>query len=224
MTGCLYCIDNDIIQKLATFSLFDQTLALFEAGYADVNILASARYKFQADRRRAKREKVLQPKDLPINYERVIELTKALPQISEAALNIDLINQLIAFRDIDRGEAALTAHIVQMLREDNTQEVFILTGDKRYLRALAQVNLPGIQNLLHRRFWCLEQLVLRNICGYGFEAVRDKVVPVRECDTACKAIFGSGLRSTEANAVMVANSYIKALREETGSLLHPYSA
>ncbi|QQE66718.1 UPF0179 protein [Leptolyngbya sp. BL0902] len=45
MAGRIYCIDNDILKKLATFDLFDETVSLFEASAEQVNVLATAKYK-----------------------------------------------------------------------------------------------------------------------------------------------------------------------------------
>jgi len=63
---------------------------------------------------------------------------------------------------------------------------------------------------------------LRDIREYGFEVVRDKIVPVRDCDKACKAVFGSGAQSTEENVLSAIAAYIETLRAETGNLLHEY--
>lgn len=68
----------------------------------------------------------------------------------------------------------------------------------------------------------MEQLILKNVEVYGFEAIRDLVVPVRECDTAIMAVFGSGWKSNEENSCATLKSYIEKLRQETGSLLYPY--
>lgn len=222
MTGCLYCIDNDIIKKLATFELFDETIRLFEAGFADIRVLATAKYKFKRDLAKLKKGKLRQPDAKLVNYQRTIELVETLPPIEQAELESSLFEQLSTFEGIDAGEAVLTTYVAQMLQKDEAGEAFIFTGDKRYLKALAQVALPELQALLANRFWCLEQLILRNIRECGFEAVRDKIVSVRDCDKACKAVFGSGDRATEKNVIATITEYIETLRAETGDLLHEY--
>lgn len=224
MTGCLYCIDNDIIQKLATFDLFEQTLDIFDASPTDINILLTAKYKFRRDWEKVKAGRHRNPEATVINYEKVVGLAETLPQIIDATIDTDLFIQLSAFDNIDQGEATLTAHVAKVLQKEDANDVFILTGDKRYLRALARVELPLIQESFTHRFWCLEQLMLKNIQENEFESIRDKVVPVRDCDKACKVAFGSGAYSTEGNAVAALTEYIEALRNETGNLLHPYPA
>ena len=47
---------------------------------------------------------------------------------------------------------------------------------------------------------------------FGFFDVRDKVVPVRACDTALSAAFGSGWEATETNVLAALDSYIDELR------------
>ena len=222
MKSCLYCIDNDILKKLATFGLFDETLALFEANHDEINILTTAKYKFRREWEKAKRGRFRSSESQFVNYERTIELAETLPQIADSAIDLAVFNQLSAFENIDQGEAVLTAHVAQFIAKDKSCDAFILTGDKRYLRALASVGLPIVQPLFSHRFWCLEQLILWNINAYGFEFVREKVVPGKECDKALKAVFGSGDYSTSVNAMAALRSYVEALRQETGNLLHLY--
>ena len=158
-----------------------------------------------------------------VNYKRTIEIAESLPQIDQAGVDGELFEQLCTFEGIDAGEAILTTYVAQILRKEDEGEAVILTGDKRYLKALAQVALPELQALLKNRFWCLEQLILRGIREYRFETVRDKIVPVRDCDKACKVAFGSGDRATEKNVFAAMTKYIEALRAETGDLLHGYA-
>jgi hypothetical protein len=222
LAGCIYCIDNDILKKLATFDLFDETVSLFNADPDQINVLATAKYKFQGDWEKVKAGKARQAESQFVNYEKTIELATALPQIAQVEVDQDLFAQISQFKDINQGEAILTVHITEILQKDEEFQAFIFTGDKNYLRALAAVSLPTFQETLKHRFWCLEQLILRDIETYGFESVRDKVVPARECDQSIKAVFGSGALSTEQNAIATLTNYIETLRQETGDLLHPY--
>ena len=223
MTGCLYCIDNDIIKKLATFELFDETISLFEAAPTEVRVLATAKYKFKGDLTKLEKGRLRQPDARIVNYKRTLEIAESLPQIDQAMVDGELFEQLCTFEGIDAGEAVLTTYVAQMLRKEGAGAAVILTGDKRYLKALAQVALPELKALLKNRFWCLEQLILRNIREYGFEAVRDKIVPVRDCDKACKAAFGSGDRAIEKSVLVAVTDYIETLRAETGNLLNLYA-
>jgi hypothetical protein len=220
LSSCIYCIDNDIIKKLATFQLFDKTLQLFDASSEQVNILETAQYKFEGDWQKFEAGKSRKPEDSLINYKQVLYLTKTLPKISESDIDQEIFTQLSNIENIDKGEAILTIHAIQIIQKDKSAHIF--TGDKRFIKALAKVNLPIIQESLKHRLWCLEQLVLRNIEADGFETIRDLIVPVRECDTAIKSVFGSGLKSTPENSLATLKNYIEECQQEAGNLLNPY--
>ncbi|MEG4226999.1 hypothetical protein QUA35_13710 [Microcoleus sp. N9_B2] len=221
MSSCIYCIDNDIIKKLATFQLFDKTLQLFDASSEQVNILETAQYKFEGDWKKFEGGKSRKPEDPLINYKQVLYLSKTLPKISESDIDQEIFIQLSNIENIDQGEAILTSHAIQIIQKDKSAQIF--TGDKRFIKALATVNLPIIKESLNHRLWCLEQLVLRNIEADGFETIRDFIVPVRECDTAIKSVFGSGLNSTSDNSLATLKNYIEECRQEAGNLLNPYN-
>lgn len=222
MSGYIYCIDNDILKKLATFELFDETLQVFGASNEQVNILETAKYKFQRDWEKVKSGKSRNAQNQVVNYERTIELSEKLPQIAETNIDPQLFSLLSEFKGIDPGEAILTVYVAQILQKNESSQPIIFTGDKNFSRSLANVNLPVIQANFYHKIWCLEQLILKDIHAYGFEVVRDKIVPVRDCDTAIKAVFGSGSASTLENSLATLNNYIQELRAETGNLLHPY--
>lgn len=220
MSTCIYCIDNDIIKKLATFQLFDKTIQLFDASYEQVNILDTAKYKFEKDREKFEGGRSKKAEDLVINYKQVLDLTKTLPNILESDIDQETFIQLSSIENIDSGEAILTSCAIKLIQNNKSAQIF--TGDKRFIKALAKVNLPIIQESLNHRLWCLEQLVLRNIESDGFETIRDLIVPVRECDKAIKNVFGSGLNSTSENSLTTLKIYIEECRQEAGNLLNPY--
>ena len=220
MSVCIYCIDNDVLKKLITFGLFDRTLDLFNCSYQQVNILETAQYKFEGDWRKFRKGKVRKTENKLIKYKEVLELTRSLPQISEPSFDREIFEQLSSFENIDPGEAILTSHAIALIKKDEDAQIF--TGDKRFLNALAKVDLPEINTYLKHRIWCLEQLVFKNIDYYGFEFVREQIVPVRDCDRAIKAVFGSGDQSSFCNAIPTLKQYIENLRATTGSLLSRY--
>jgi len=222
LTGCIYCIDNDIIKKLATFELFDETINLFNTNPGKINILKTAQYKFYGDWEKLRKGKVKNVEDQFINYEKTVQLAKDLPHISRTEVDVGLFTHLLSFEGINEGEATLASYVIEVIQKGEFTEILILTGDKDFLKALAKVELYDIQALLTHKLWCLEQLILKNIKVYGFEFVRNKIVPVRECDKAIKAIFGSGMVSTPENSLSTLNNYIEELRDQTGNLLHPY--
>lgn len=220
MSVCIYCIDNDILKKLATFGLFDKTLDLFHSSYQQVKILETAQYKFKQDWQKFRKGKIRKTENTLIKYEKVLELAKNLPQISDPSFDQEIFEQLSNFPNIDAGEAILASHAIALLKKDEDAQIF--TGDKRFLSALAKVDLLEIETYLKHRIWCLEQLVLKNIDCYGFDFIRNQIVPVRDCDRAIKAVFGSGEQSSSCNAIPTLKQYIEDIRATTGSLLYPY--
>jgi len=205
---------------LITFELFDRTLEFFNCSYQQVNILVTAKYKFKKDWENFKKGRSRKTQNRFIKYDEVVSFCEKLPQIVEANVDLELLEKLLNFNNIDRGEAILTSHAIALLKKDEDAQIF--TGDKRFLTALAQVDLPEINAYLKHRIWCLEQLVLKNIDCYGFEWVREQIVPVRDCDRAIKAVFGSGDQSSSCNAIPTLKQYIEDVRASTGSLLSLY--
>jgi len=151
LTGCVYFIDNDILRKLAIFNLFDETLKLLNASREQARILATARYKFERDWEKLKNKRAKNDQDKFINYEKTIELIETLSQMSVETVYQDLFLRLSEFEGIDQGEAILISHVIKALQEDRSAQVFMLTGDKRFLKALVKVEMPMIQiGLVHR--------------------------------------------------------------------------
>jgi hypothetical protein len=101
-------------------------------------------------------------------------------------------------------------------------ESILATSDKRSLIALSGAAGEVCQQVRARmagRVICFEQTLLRVIDAVGFDLVRTRVVPPRNCDTALRAIFGSGLEATEASVQEGLASYVIDLKTQTGGLL-----
>src|SRR5262249_3360836 len=114
---------------------------------------------------------------------------------------------------IDPGEAILFSATAELT------DSLLAPGDKNSLWALAGSHAcQQICERLTEKVICFEHLVLLAIDHAGFDLVRDRVVPARTCDTALRAVFGSGLQSTEANVRDGLNAYVTDLRNHTGTL------
>ena len=64
------------------------------------------------------------------------------------------------------------------------------------------------------------QKLSKNIGAYGFEAIRDLVVPVRECDTAVM----EGFESNEENSCATLKSYVEVREKRNGKLITSLSS
>jgi hypothetical protein len=195
--------DNDVILKLAAFDLLSDFLPAVGVTMASVRVLPTAKYVLT-----------------PLAKQHGGAVAKRVAGFLGAAGVIDWelpADEVRLFEDtlgIDPGEAILFAATAK-------QRTFVLTtGDKVSLAALAgSPECEKITKRLAGRVVCLEQLVQRCIDHHGFEPVKRKIVPARECDKALRAIFGSGLTASENGVRDGLGSYVESLRSTTGSLL-----
>ena len=196
-------VDSDIIYKLAMCNLLDDTLTALDSARADAYVLPTAKYKFGVASRRPSRGEQRYGAEV---FARIRDFLGSVREINVVGLSEEL--QLLASIDgIDAGEAILFSATVEF------DQYFLATGDKTSLRALAltPVCLPIAQRI-RGHVICLEQIVKYLIRHFGFPYVKDRVVPVRACDTALSAAFGSGWDATEPNVLAAIDSYINELR------------
>jgi hypothetical protein len=55
------------------------------------------------------------------------------------------------------------------------------------------------------------------------EPIKQKVLPVRDCDIALKSVFGSGDRAEKSNVIDTLGQYIQELKRECPNLLMDFS-
>ncbi|MDE5106088.1 MAG: hypothetical protein O4808_03090, partial [Trichodesmium sp. St17_bin3_1_1] len=77
MPGSFYCLDNDIILKLATFDLFKYTFNTLEIEQKQIKILDSFKYKFSKQIKRKKSNKSRGQVE-KYNIEKALKLTENL--------------------------------------------------------------------------------------------------------------------------------------------------
>jgi hypothetical protein len=203
----VFCLsDNDVVFKLAACDLLDDALAALNVTRSDVYVLPRAKYVLA---------RMSEPYGVAVcarvnDFLESVQIIPWTPPPDEVLLFEDTMG-------IDIGESLLYS-VTAVIDED----YMVATGDKVSLRALA--NTPECQPIVDRlagHVVCLEQIVLRCITCSGFSTVKKKVVPARGCDTALRAIFGSGLTAAVPAVREGLNSYIDDLRSSTGGLLMP---
>jgi hypothetical protein len=79
----LYCLDNDIIKKLATFQRFERTIAILGTSPENLLILDTAKYKFERAWQKLQTGRVRDSAEKLVNYQAVLELCRSLPSVSE---------------------------------------------------------------------------------------------------------------------------------------------
>ncbi|BAQ63219.1 hypothetical protein GM3708_3625 (plasmid) [Geminocystis sp. NIES-3708] len=222
MSDTFYCIDNDIINKLATIDLFENTLNILNTDYNHVKILVTYKYKF------GKKERKRSNQSNNYNLKKALEIANKVSKISEENINQELFIKLQNIskslndpnKKIDKGEAILISYLTDKNTLDSSS--YLLTGDKNCLRALAIPELVEIIKPLKGKIWCFEQLILKNIDKDGFNTIQDKVYPFRDCDTYLNSVFGYIIKASEDTVKEELRKEITRLQKETGNILYPY--
>ena len=229
MSGSFYCLDNDIILKLVNFNLFDDTLKSFSIDTNQVKILDTFKYKVGNPIKRKRGNQVSNISQE--NIEEALQITKDCITISELNLeqiDFSIYTQLINYNKnsndknntIDIGEAILISHICYLNQQGDSN--YLLTGDKRCLRALTNSGFADVIEHLNGKVWCLEQLILKDIEEFGFDVIQSKIYPVRFCDSNINFIFGFSEKAPEDRVKEDLKNAIIKLKQETGNLLYPY--
>ncbi|MEO0458920.1 MAG: hypothetical protein AAF152_20390, partial [Cyanobacteria bacterium P01_A01_bin.114] len=179
-------VDNDILLKLTAFGLFDDAIATLNLSPSDLRILPTARFVF-----RQKRAQQVSYTDEV--WARAINRVERYQTIGTTdARALAELQKLDAFRDqIHVGETALIAATC------TAADFVLMSGDKGCLRALPQIP-SEIYGRLQGRIVCLEQLVLKLIEVLGFEAVRERIQPLADCDVTMRICFGYSEPALEA--------------------------
>ena len=115
---------------------------------------------------------------------------------------------------IDSGEALLVAATKE---EAN---FYILTSDKRFLKALSNSNLANIKQRLCQRIICLEQLLINLISNDNdFDKIRRRIISSDLCNQNIAEVFADGKLTKKETALVILEDRVKELRSVTGDLL-----
>ncbi|WP_242034288.1 hypothetical protein [Richelia sinica] len=207
-------MDNDVIRKLVACSLFSEAISSLELDETDLRVLPDAKYVLRKNKeiRKTHPENVINSAIAIIEKCPKIQLIAPNEELEEIRLNE--IGQLQTIEGIDSGEQI----IITATRFE--ESFYVTTGDKRWTTALTNApQLGEIRERLIGRVICFEQLILKSIDSQGFDKVLNRVLPARYCDTALRAAFGSGEKSTEENVKQALQGYIEHLQTETKGLL-----
>lgn len=200
--------DNDAIRKLAAWDLLDNSVAAIGVQRADCFVLPTARYSLFVTKSPA--AGVRRFGEGP--HKRIAEFVSNASDVPGTGdTNDDFLNEIAG---VDMGEALLFA------TASRHNDVYVLTGDKRSIRSIAQT--PRCSDLvgrLRRRVLCLEQAVLLTMNVVEFEVVKQRVIANLDVDSAVRAAFGSGELAQRENVVRTLSAYVNELRKETGELL-----
>lgn len=171
-------VDVDVLAKLAHWDMLAE-LPDF-AGFQWDQMSTVASLQFRAQRAAASPDgKLFRTREAALAVSSALDLMVPLPAVDPA--------RLAAFQDasdIDAGEAILFALL------DGIADRYVLTGDKRAVRALSR--LPAARRaLLEGRILILEGVFLQALALRGIEWMRERVCPSRELDKAIAIALGS---------------------------------
>ena len=176
-------VDTDIFYKLATGGLFCDALRLLGISLTECGRLPALPYML----RRGHVRRTIGP-----------EMCDALmPIVDEIPVLIqpsnDWLDRLTPIHTIDPGEAQIFAVAAEY-------GMFVMSGDKRALRALRDVD--GFPNALEDRIIVLEAVLIALCNDLGPQEVRQRVRPILDLDVTIRVCFSNldtnpieGLRS-----------------------------
>ena len=206
-TSVIYLSDNDIIEKLAVCDLLDDALVSFGGSREEVFVLGTLKLRIGGKSRTKAENRLGAPA-----VARILQFLDDVQEIQEFSEDdVKLLDDVVG---IDPGETILLSATAIY------PNYLLLTGDKRCLKTLATVpECAPIAQRVQGKVVCFEQTILRLIAHFGFNHVLRKVVGELYRDTALRAAFGSGMQTTESNAVACLQAYIDELRRLPVDLL-----
>ena len=200
--------DTDIILKLCALNLVEEGINAIGVSHDSIYTLTATKYVIGSRRVRTKYSETTLKAAIAF-----VETTIPLTEEHDTHLISDKISST---PHIDAGEAQLFAGGIVR------PKAIVATDDKRSLESLSQA--PGLQEecaKLNGRIITLLQVIDRILDEYEFGDVLERVIPARDCDTALRAVFGSGYKCNEKRVRASIQSYIASLRKQTGELLTP---
>ncbi|MDF9390596.1 hypothetical protein EXZ60_17600 [Vibrio sp. 1151_11] len=216
-------IDNDIVHKLAQLDLLDYATPILRERYGNLEVLNTLRFKFcpNGESKRARQEKKHTPEVIG-RIQNFIDtaVTEVDCEITDSAL---LEAMAISDDGLDVGEMQLLQSMIER------EESIMFTGDKRFLKALAQdENISVHMEKLEEAFVCFEQIMIFLIKEFSFEYVKQKFLVALglglKVDSTLRMCF-EGLEQAEESRVFEnLQLNVASLRRDTQSYLSTLTA
>lgn len=202
-------LDNDIIKKMVAMGVLEDALALFGATLADVRVLVSCQYRMLKKEARRRREF---GDELYEQLAQLLPTLTTLPALADSAL----VDQLVTVPGIDVGEAELLAAMVE------DPSAILLTGDKRFLKALSESpELASVRTAVRNRVCCLEavmQAVLDATDDY--QELSTRVRAGTGHDKTMKVCFGQASAKTRDHSVAALRVEVQAIQTYANAVLY----
>lgn len=145
-----------------------------------------------------------------------VSSSKYLFFVDQSGVSTEVFSRLLMIEALDVGEALLFS--AACAHDDSCR---VVTGDKRCVQALHQSGDPVAPGL-SGQILCLEQVIRPFVSSGLYEQVRQSVVRGPDVDTTINTVvFSRGLSTPKPTAIEALDSYIRKLRQQTGTLLAP---
>ena len=189
-------VDSDVFCKLGAANLLEPALRALQCELKDSRRLPSLPY-------------MLGRGQLPDTYgvetcARLAAVASSIPVVGEPSTG--WIDNLASVTDIDPGEA-------QLFTKAAEDGVFVMTGDKRALRALRAI--PELCVALCGRIVVFEAILILLCADLGIEVVSQSIRPVRDLDSALRVCFSD----TNSAPVDALSSYFFDLVQQVHPLV-----
>tara|TARA_R110002050_G_scaffold18850_2_gene54706 strand:+ start:19895 stop:20542 length:648 start_codon:yes stop_codon:yes gene_type:complete len=201
--------DNDIVSKLAQWSLLESLGDSYEVDSKAIGVLGALRFVIGPRLGRLGRPDVVETFEHFLHNALILEPDDAeielAANIEKIALDLNL--------DFDTGESILVSIAI------NRSTGRILTGDKRALSSLPKLSsqLPILVQL-KGHFDTLEHIVARMVKRLGAESIRDHICKDASCDKALTICFACGRSSPSTAAILDGlSSYTRSTAGASGN-------
>jgi hypothetical protein len=191
--------DNDILYKLAYCDLLCEFVSFLQVPSKSIMILPTCIFKLR---------KVL--KSEPVVLARIDSFCREVSVLTDDGVDMGILTE-IADTGVDAGEALLAAQVA------TNPDAYLVTGDKRAIRAFAQLPVGRARSGLAGRILCFEELMIGMLQRFGFSKLEDRVTAGAACDGVLRIAFGQG--RNEQHALACLNSFAGELRSTSSVFL-----
>lgn len=200
----LYLLDSDTVRCLCQYLLLEDLAQALNCELTDFAVLPQLRFQL----RLAKSDAAIKK----LGSEAAVAMAQQLIEsASEITIMADSANLLLLLNrpDIDSGEATLFAALCQ------TNDNSLITGDKRALVSLSQIEGESLLDALWSRLICLEEAIYLILQHTGLEAVSQKIRARPDVNIALSLVFGRCIANELTEVQAGLRSYLNDLKDRT---------
>lgn len=201
-TNIRLLVDADILFKLALCNLLDEVPVVFDIPWSSIATLPSVRPR--AKRAAAgTRDRLFKSRDVAVAAMGPLKEMGQLPSPQE-----EILATFQDVHEIDAGEAVLFS----LLKEN--PDIYLLTGDKRALRAFASISPEHAA--FRTRIHSFENMILLFLDAHGLIWLREHLCPRLRDELTILIVMGSTCTASEAEVRSALHSHLMEIWSRTG--------